>query len=189
VTQAGVAPATHIARILASAHWQNGKKNNVSRQLEDEASGEASWPHAERRRGDRRSGVLRGLLRGNLSPRRRLPRRDGERAVTAVDWHHPQWLAVAVIILAFSCADAFLTLMLLERGAYEANPLMAPLVAGSALRFAVVKFLLTAFGVVLLTQLARLRAFGIVPVGLLLYTLLALYGALIVHELRLLSAV
>jgi hypothetical protein len=160
----------------------------VSTQLEDKGSDEASWPRAERRRSDRRRGVLRGLLRGNLSPRRRLPRRDGERAVTALDWHHPQWLAVAVVIVALSCTDAFLTLMLLEHGAYEANPLMAPLVAGSALRFAVVKILLTAFGVVLLTLLARLRAFGVVPVGLLLYTLLALYGALIVHELRLLNA-
>lgn len=188
MTQARAAPATYIARILVSAHWQNGKKNNVSTQLEDKGSDEASWPRAERRRSDRRRGVLRGLLRGNLSPRRRLPRRDGERAVTALDWHHPQWLAVAVVIVALSCTDAFLTLMLLEHGAYEANPLMAPLVAGSALRFAVVKILLTAFGVVLLTLLARLRAFGVVPVGLLLYTLLALYGALIVHELRLLNA-
>ena len=37
---------------------------------------------------------------------------------------------------------------------------MAPLVGGSALTFALVKVGLTAGGVLLLTQLARLRAFG-----------------------------
>ena len=142
----------------------------------------------ERRRGERRRGALRALLHGSFSPRRRMPRREGERTLAAVDWHHPQWLAIAILIETFSCTDAFLTLMLIGRGAYEANPVMAPLVAGSPLRFAVVKFLLTGFGVVLLTQVARIKAFGRVPVGVLLYTLLLLYGALILHEYRLLNA-
>lgn len=118
-----------------------------------------------------------------------MPRREDERGVTAVDWHHPQWLAIAVLIVTLSCADAVLTLSLIGRGAYEANPLMAPLVAGSPLRFAIVKILLTVFGVVLLTQLARLKAFGRLPVGVLLYTVLALYAALIVHEYQLLNAI
>ena len=60
----------------------------------------------------------------------------------AVDWHHPQWLAIAVLIVSLSCLDAFMTLMLVEHGAREANPLMAPLVAGSALKFALVKIAL-----------------------------------------------
>ncbi|HYC08451.1 MAG TPA: DUF5658 family protein [Steroidobacteraceae bacterium] len=108
--------------------------------------------------------------------------------MSAVDWHHPQWLAIAVLIVTFSCSDAFLTLMLLEQGAYEVNPLMAPLLLqGSAVAFAVVKIGLTASGVVLLTQLARIRAFGRVPVGFVLYTVLALYGALIVYEFHLLN--
>jgi Domain of unknown function (DUF5658) len=143
---------------------------------------------SDRRRGDRRQGVLRALLYGNFSPRRRMPRRENERTLAAVDWHHPQWLAIAVLIVTFSCTDALLTLMLIGRGAYEANPVMAPLVEGSPLRFAVVKFLLTGSGVVLLTQLARIKAFGRVPVGLLLYTVLLMYGALILHEYRLLNA-
>jgi len=74
-----------------------------------------------------------------------------------VDWHHPQWLAIAMLIVMFSGIDALLTLMLVERGAYEANPMMAPLVGGSAVAFTLVKIGLTAGGVVLLTQLARMR--------------------------------
>jgi hypothetical protein len=107
--------------------------------------------------------------------------------VSALDWHHPQWLAVAMLIVLFSCADAFLTLMLIDRGAYEVNPLMAPLVGGSALAFAMVKIGLTSGGVILLTLLARMKAFGRLPVSLLLYTVLAGYGVLIVYEYRLLQ--
>ena len=105
----------------------------------------------------------------------------------AVDWHHPQWLAVAVLIVMFCCADALLTLVLVEGVAREVNPLMAPLVGGSAIAFALVKIGLTAAGVLLLTQLARLRAFGRVPVGALLYAALACYAVLIAYELRLLE--
>jgi hypothetical protein len=152
------------------------------RQLPASAAPDSS----ERRRGDRRSHVLRALLYGSFKPRRRGPRRADERAVSAVDWHHPRWLAIAVLIVMFSATDALLTLILVERGAYEANPLMAPLVGGSALKFALVKIGLTAVSVVLLTQIARIRAFGRVPVGVFLYVALALYTALIAYELRLL---
>ena len=97
-------------------------------------------------------------------------------------------LSIAILIVMFSGIDALLTLMLVERGAYEANPMMAPLVGGSAVAFTLVKIGLTAGGVVLLTQLARLRAFGRIPVGVLLYTVLGIYGALIAYEFGLLNA-
>jgi hypothetical protein len=142
----------------------------------------------ERRGSDRRQHVARALVQGSFKPRRRVPRRLNEHTLTAVDWHHPQWLAIATLIVLCCCADAFLTLMLVGRGASEVNPLMAPLVGGSSLTFAVVKIGITATGVVLLTQVARIRAFGRIPVGLFLYCVLALYCALIVYELRLLGA-
>ncbi|HYM29175.1 MAG TPA: DUF5658 family protein [Steroidobacteraceae bacterium] len=150
------------------------------------AAAAASEP--ERRRIERRRHVLRALVQGSFRPRRRGPRRADEHQVSAVDWHHPQWLAIAMLIVLFSAADALLTLMLIERGAYEINPFMAPLVGGSALSFALVKVGLTAGGVVLLTQIARVRAFGRIPVGVFLYSVLALYGALIAYEFSLLNA-
>jgi hypothetical protein len=142
----------------------------------------------ERRRGpDRRKQPVRALVYGSFNPRRRGPRREGQRRLADVDWHDPQWLAVAMLIVLFSCLDAFLTLTLIDHGAYEVNPLMASLVGGSALAFSLVKIGLTAGGVVLLTLLARMRAFGRVPVSLLLYTVLLGYGALLVYEFRLLQ--
>ena len=161
----------------------------MSRGLPDREPPAAAPAGQERRHGERRQRVLRALLYGSFNPRRRGPRRVDERTLSSVDWHHPQCLAIAILILVFSCADALLTLMLVERGAYEANPLMAPLVMGSGLAFTGVKIGLTAAGVVLLTQLARLRAFGNIPVGVLLYMVLAVYGALIAYEFGLLRAI
>lgn len=131
--------------------------------------------------------MLRALLVGSFRGRRRRPRRAGEQALAAVDWHHPRWLATAILIVTFSSADAALTLALLEQGAYEANPLMRPFLYGSALAFTVVKVGLTAGGVVLLTLLASMRLFGRLSAGVVLYALLAGYGALILYEFRLLG--
>jgi hypothetical protein len=171
----------------APVYWKNVK----SMTIETPGQG-AAVPDDDTldRRGvaDRRKQPLRALLYGSFNPRRRGSRRGGERRVSSVDWHDPQWLAVAMLIVLFSCVDAFLTLTLIDHGAYEVNPVMAPLVRGSALAFAMVKIGLTAGGVVLLTLLARMKAFGRVPVGLLLYTVLFGYGALLVYEFRLLQA-
>ena len=147
---------------------------------------EQTVPGVQRRGPDRRKRVLWSLVYGSFHPRRRGPRREGENLLTAVDWHHPQWLAVGILIVMLSCGDALLTLMLMARGAYEVNPLMAALIGGSATRFAYVKISLTAVGVVLLTQLARLRTFGRLPVGFILYSVLVLYGTLIFYEFQLL---
>lgn len=129
----------------------------------------------------RRRRTWYSLLFGNFKPRRRHPRRFDESHFAAVDWHDRRWLFVASAILLLSALDAVLTLGLLERGATEANPLMALLVADHE-HFAAWKLGLTGMGVVMLTLVARLRAFGRLPVSLILYAVLVLYGALIGYE-------
>ncbi len=126
-------------------------------------------------------------MHGSFHPRRRGPRRGEEASLAAVDWHHPQWLGISILIVLLSCVDAFFTITLISRGAYEANPLMAPLVSGSPLAFALVKIGLTGGGVVVLTLLARMRAFRRLPVSLLLYALLLAYAVLVTYEARLLK--
>lgn len=139
-------------------------------------------------RGERRSGEERrgrpwhGLLLGHSLRRRQEPRRASERYVAAVDWHRPQWLAVAILILLLSIFDAFATLTLLDRGANEVNPFMAPLVEGSGHSFAYWKLGLTISGVIVLTVLARIRILGRFRVGMLLYAVLALYVVLVAYE-------
>jgi hypothetical protein len=132
---------------------------------------------------ERRRRTWYALLLGNFTPRRRHPRRRNESHFAAVDWHDRRWLVVASAILLLSGLDALLTLALLERGATEANPLMAVLVGADNNVFAACKLALTAMGVILLTVIARLRAFGHLRVSLILYTVLCLYSALIGYEL------
>lgn len=142
-----------------------------------------------RNRTDRRIRTFRSLLHGSFEPRRRAPRREEDRSITSVDWHHPQWLAVAILTLLLCSADAFLTLVLLQRGATEANPFMEPLVGGSPLMFTAIKFGLTAAGMTLLILAAQFRVFGKLPVSLLLYAVLLLYTALVTYEFWLLETI
>ncbi len=66
--------------------------------------------------------------------------------------------------------------------------MLAPLIGGgSAVLFAAVKVGLTGMGVVLLTLFSRFKAFGRLPVAILLYAVLIGYGVLIAYELRLLG--
>lgn len=131
--------------------------------------------------------MARALMYGSLHPRRLAPRREGEHGLGAIDWHHPWWFAITTLILLCCGADAVLTYVLINRGGYELNPLLAPLMSGSGVLFVAVKFGVTGMGVVLLTLLSRVKAFGRMPVGLLLYGVLAGYGTLVVYELRLLG--
>jgi Domain of unknown function (DUF5658) len=154
----------------------------------ERAKDEGAPAFAERRRSpDRRKRRLHALLYGSFHPRRRSQRREGNASFRDLDWHHPQWLVVAMLIVLLSSADAALTLTLIEQGAYEVNPLMAPLVHASPLLFTSVKIMLTAGGVVLLTLLARMRVFGRIPVSLVLYLVLAGYTTLVLYEVRLLQ--
>jgi hypothetical protein len=148
----------------------------------------AAPEEAERRRGpDRRTRVARALVYGSFNPRRLGSRRTGEQSLAAIDWHHPWWLAIATLIVALCASDAVLTVVLISRGAYEVNPFLAPLVSRSGALFVAVKIGLTGAGVVFLTLLARARAFGRMPVALLLYAVLIGYGVLVAYELRLLG--
>jgi hypothetical protein len=65
---------------------------------------------------------------------------------------------------------------------------MEPLVHGSPLAFASIKFGLTAGGLIVLILLARARLFRNVPVALVLYCVLVVYAVLIGYELWLLEA-
>lgn len=130
--------------------------------------------------------MARAVVYGSFNPRRLGPRRTGEERVGAIDWYHPWWLVIGTLIITLCGSDAVLTEVLISRGAYELNPVLAPLVHGSAGMFVLVKVGLTGLGVVLLTILSRLKAFGRMPVALLLYGVLLGYGVLVAYELQLL---
>lgn len=146
------------------------------------------WDGVDRRTGtDRRHFGLRTLLGGGLRARRRRGRRASDHALPIVDWHDPHLLAVSMTILLLCSADAWLTLLLLTRGATEANPFMATLIEHDLVVFTGAKMLLTGLGVALLVVLARVRVAGPLRAWHLLYLVVAGYAGLVAYELRMLA--
>ena len=150
---------------------------------QQELSGDRRMPS------ERRLSILGALWHSSFARRRLGPRRDTDRHPVMTDWFQPQWLATSMIIMILSIVDAVITLELISRGAIEINPLMEPLVRGSGHSFALWKLGLTSMGVVVLTMVARLRVFGRVAVGSILYVVLAGYLVLVGYEFSLLRSI
>jgi hypothetical protein len=104
-----------------------------------------------------------------------------------VDWHAPQWFAAALLVLLLSMADTLLTLVLIQHGAIEINPLMEPFVIGNTPGFAFHKLALTATAVTILVALTRVPAFGRLLAGPILVAAAFLYTMLLGYELWLLD--
>ena len=142
-----------------------------------------------RERTDRRLRVWWAVVYGSFNPRRRAPaRRLGQSRYHPVDWHSSHLLAVAISILLLSVVDAFLTLLLLQGGAEEVNPIMALFVYRSVAVFAALKMSLPSLGVVFMVFMARYRFMSRWPVGWVLYGVLIGYVSLIGYEIHLLKS-
>jgi hypothetical protein len=138
---------------------------------------------------DRRRRLWWSVVYGNINPRRRgPPRRLDQSRYHSVDWHSSHLLAVAISILLLSVVDAFMTLILLQGGADEVNPIMALVVYRSVAVFAALKMALTCLGVVFMVFLARYRFMRRLPVGWVLYGVLIAYASLIGYEIHMLKS-
>jgi hypothetical protein len=144
----------------------------------------------DRRPSDRRRRFWWSLMYGGFHPRRRQPpRRDSEQRYHSLDWHSPRLLAVAILILLLSVADALMTVRLLSGGADEINPVMAVFVSRSASLFAWVKTALTGLGVIIMVLLARYRFLRLIRVELVMYAVLGAYSGLLAYEFWMLEQV
>ena len=143
----------------------------------------------ERRdRADRRRRVWWAVWYGSFNPRRRAPqRRVDDSRFQSLDWHSAHLLAVAIGILLLSVVDAFLTLVLLEGGANEVNPIMALLVYRSVAVFAALKMAMTSVSIVFMVFLARYRFMRLLRVEWVLYAVLVGYTSLIGYEVWMLK--
>ena len=136
---------------------------------------------------ERRLQTARALVTGGWHARRRNPRRGEPARPGSVDWHASHWFAAALIVLLLSMADTLLTLVLIQHGAIEINPLMEPFVIGSGPTFAFVKLALTATAVMILVVLTRVPTFGRLLAGPILVGAALLYTVLLSYELWLLD--
>jgi hypothetical protein len=136
---------------------------------------------------DRRRRFWWSVAYGSFNPRRRLPRRIDAAEFHLVDWHHSRLLAVVMAIMLLCVSDAFLTLVLLQGGAREANPVMASVVYRDATTFTILKMLMTSSSVAVMVLLAGYRFLGVFRVEILLYLVLTGYICLVAYELWMMS--
>jgi hypothetical protein len=132
---------------------------------------------------DRRNFGWRTVVYGFVLSRRRTHRRLVDEAVVFLDWHHPWLFFLAVGTMLLSCADAFLTLRLLDMGMIEANPLMHAVMTHGTALFTGTKLAMTAFGIFVLVFLAKVRFLNRLRTGIFLTTFFSLYACLVCYEL------
>jgi Domain of unknown function (DUF5658) len=160
----------------------------VAAQLQGASRSAAQIAQERRHRADRRRRLWWSVCYGSFNPRRRTPpRRLDDSRFHSLDWHSAHLLAVVIGILLLCVVDAFMTVVLLQGGAYEVNPFMAALVYRSVALFAALKMGLTGASITLMVILARYRFFRRLRVELMLYGVLVTYASLIGYEVWMLK--
>ena len=132
---------------------------------------------------DRRTFTWRTVAYGFTLSRRHRHRRVADDDVIFLDWHHPWLFFLATGTMLLSCADAFLTLLLLELGMVEANPVMSAIMAHGTTVFTSTKMAMTGFGIFVLVFLAKARFLNRFRTGLFLTSFFTLYACLVCYEL------
>lgn len=132
---------------------------------------------------DRRDFSWRTVAYGFTLSRRHTHRRSADDEVIFLDWHHPWLFFLATGTMLLSCADAFLTLLLIEGGMIEANPVMNAVMTQGTTVFTSTKLAMTAFGIFVLVYLAKARFLNRFRTGLFLTIFFTFYACLVCYEL------
>jgi len=136
---------------------------------------------------DRRQPSLKTLLGSMMHGRRRDSRREDDHLDSYTDWYGHWPFAATLIIILLCFADAFLTIVLLSKGAVELNSLMDWLIQKDTHMFAIVKMSMTGAALVVLVMHFNFRIYKYIAVRYLIYALVPLYSLLIFHELTMLA--
>ena len=121
--------------------------------------------------------------------RRRCPQRDDELCRPYyTDVYGPGLLVVILLIVSLCATDAGLTILILQKGGVELNPLMVWLLESSSRTFFTTKFFLTSVCLMIMLMHVNYRLFNKVTMHHVLISILGLYAVLIGYELSLLAA-
>lgn len=138
-----------------------------------------------RTKSDRRVNSVRSIVHGAAGGRRVEIRRNGT-SHAYVDRYHPSLAYASFGIVILCCADAYFTLMLLQRGAVEVNPFMDALIRASVQSFVNVKIIWTCVAVVFLLLHKNFLIFNLLSTARVIYALFAGYAILIAYQIALL---
>lgn len=131
---------------------------------------------------DRRESSWRTVFYGFALSRRRSHRRIVDDEVIFMDWHHPWLFFLATGTMLLSCADAFLTLQLINLGMIEVNPVMNAIMAHGTLLFTSTKLAMTGFGILVLVYLAKAKFLNRYRTGAFLTLFFSFYACLVCYE-------
>jgi hypothetical protein len=143
----------------------------------------------ERRTIDRRRANSHTLLGALFKCRRRNGRRHQDEHNTYTDWYGPWPLVATLLIIILCCVDAFLTLILLDKGAVELNVLMDILIQKDTQLFTIVKVTVTGLALVILVLHFNFRVYRVIAVRYLIYAFVPMYMLLIAHEINMLYSI
>ena len=141
----------------------------------------------EQRNLDRRKPSLKTLWGALTLHRRRSSQREEDHLNSYTDWYGHWPLAATFTIILLCFADAFLTIVLLSKGAVELNGLMDYLIQKDIQLFTVVKMSVTGVALIILVWHFNFHVYKYIAVRYLIYGLVPLYSLLIFHELNMLE--
>jgi hypothetical protein len=139
----------------------------------------------ERRSGrDRRKRSFYYLLRPFSSGRRRMLRRSSDRRrFFLFDYYNPKLFYAMVLVLLLSAVDAMLTLLLIDEGAQELNPVMAYFLTFGPNIFLMAKYLITSASVVIVVLLNYIGIERVrFSIGELLHFFAGCFAAVVIWE-------
>ena len=134
---------------------------------------------------DRRKFSWKTVVYGMFKRRRKGVRRAADAPNAYVDIHETNLLVVSSFILILCVLDGILTVHLAGIGALDLNRAMATLAHNDAVRYAIVKWLLTAFAVVALIISERAQLFGRIRGAVILYAIAILYFFMVAYSFAL----
>jgi len=128
---------------------------------------------------DRRNQPTPALSRYTIfGGRRKTVRRDRDKkSHIFVDLYSNRLFIAVVLLMTFSCIDAYMTLMLINRGIVEeANPIMAFFLSYGMAPFMLSKVVITAGAITIMCLMKNVRMTRIgLPVALKVYAVIILY--------------
>jgi Domain of unknown function (DUF5658) len=158
---------------------------NKMQRLDDQFGSTAD----RRRHPDRRTLSAKTFLYSIFIGRRHGPQRYSEQdQFFYKDIYDAKVLLIVLLIVTLSATDAGLTLLILEKGGLELNPVMVWALESSSHTFFTIKYLLTVLGLLTVVVHINFRIFSRISMPRILVGLLTLYALLVGYEFSILMA-
>ncbi len=141
----------------------------------------------QRQLDDRRQFSVKTITTSLMNPRRRYCRRQEDKKYPILDVYGWPHMLCAVALMLFSISDAIFTLLLLQQGGKELNPVMDYFLQMGIFEFISAKMLITFLCVFFFVASWNFLIFRYFRVRNFLFASLLIYTVLIIYELTLLA--